>query len=1262
VRFHADGPNLPDDLLVARDDGKVLFFCGSGVSIAKARLPGFLGLAEKVLEELHALPDSAPRQFTKLAGTLQESKVPGVGSIVAADRIFGLLERDFAPADIVRAVGSVLKPKTGTDPSAHRILLDLGRTPNSTVQLVTTNFERLFEDAAPRLPIWTPDRLPDLKQGGFQGIVHLHGLLDPSYTQAVGGNLVLSSAEFGRAYLSQGWATRFIQDATERYTIVFVGYAADDPPVQYLLEALSRDHGYPRQPIYAFQEGLQSEAVALWEHKGVTAIPYDNSRGDYALLWQTLAAWAERARNPEAWRKALLRRAASGPERLAPHERGQVMHLAMTPDGVKSITIAKPQLPANWLLVFDPAERYETPGRRVFTAEQAAIDPFRDYGLDSDPSPKPDGEGELFRRRELPAGVLNALVTNGFDPPDTSSAAICGNGAVSLLALPPRLRALTAWIGRIAGQTLAIWWACNKSALNPDLLQAVEARFGHGADPLADIPRTAWRYIVDANRPIFRRPFDNIYGLRARITREGWSQDARSGLIDLLRPTLQVSRSIATRPAKEFIRVNPFEFLGVNLDYHDDAPMPDVPDNEVAPLVPMIRRLLEEVSSLELASGRYALDAIPPIHFDERLAGRAYERDHGFNRLIFFYVELFERLLVLEPKLALREFDAWQAQENTLFDRLTIWACGVANLLPAERATRMLAGLPDSKFWTDRGQRDLLLSLKARWPEFDPPDRAAVETRLLKGPPRDVSISRSTNRQWRGYKILNRVLWLIDQGCAFTKPTKAALARARAAAPDWRDEYADHAADSLEGSGGLVETDSSFAGLADVPLSELIARCIEAAGRDHDTHVDRDPLAGLVAAKPVKVMRALLLEKPPEAQARLWAWSKFLHRAIPHADTPRLTCLIARRLVALPDQTLILIIQSASAWLANHSAMLYEHSPALVGDLVDRITGALAMPGTGQPARTRRRQDDWRSAAHSAPAGRLIATLRNDPALAAYPVGGGLPDEWRRRVESLLALPGELEQFALFQLAGALGWLFTRDAAWTEKTILSALDAEGERQEAVLMAFLHAQGLNDRRLYDRFKVPVFKLISGELSRPKVDVRAFGQFTLMGWRRKDGDDRWLSDMDMRTALVRGAQEFRTNVLWHIGQWSFPEKYYFLSQVWPLQLAARSATVTDRLCGIALADAAHFGELARAVMPHLTPLQGGSLMFGTSDARQTFAAHPQIALELYWRILPEDSRHWPYDAHHGLEYLHEHVKALRSDPRMIELMRRRRKGYF
>ena len=85
MRFLADGPSLPDELLVARDEGRVLFFCGAGVSRAQAGLPGFLGLAERVLLELRALPDSPARKLVDIATRLQGEPIKGVGGILASN-------------------------------------------------------------------------------------------------------------------------------------------------------------------------------------------------------------------------------------------------------------------------------------------------------------------------------------------------------------------------------------------------------------------------------------------------------------------------------------------------------------------------------------------------------------------------------------------------------------------------------------------------------------------------------------------------------------------------------------------------------------------------------------------------------------------------------------------------------------------------------------------------------------------------------------------------------------------------------------------------------------------------------------------------------------------------------------------------------------------------------------------------------------------------------------------------------------------------
>jgi len=224
LRFLADGPDLPDELLTARDEGRVLFFCGAGVSQQNARLPDFFTLARRVLDELRALPDGTSRQYLDIADDLRSRVSSQVGSTLAADRLFSLLEREFDEADIDRAVGKALRPGAGVDLTAHRVMLDLGLTANGAYQLVTTNFDLLFEKARPKLPKWTPDNLPDLGRGRtFEGIVRLHGMFDQDYMHPEGGHLMLSSVTFGRAYLAEGWATKFILDAVAQYSIVFVG-------------------------------------------------------------------------------------------------------------------------------------------------------------------------------------------------------------------------------------------------------------------------------------------------------------------------------------------------------------------------------------------------------------------------------------------------------------------------------------------------------------------------------------------------------------------------------------------------------------------------------------------------------------------------------------------------------------------------------------------------------------------------------------------------------------------------------------------------------------------------------------------------------------------------------------------------------------------------------------------------------------------------------------------------------------------------------
>jgi hypothetical protein len=240
-----------------RDAGNVIFFCGAGIS-RRAGLPDFAGLTDKVVEVLGAGEALAAMECGD-----------------SADRVFSLLVGEFGQSEIDREIYAALKAAKKPDLSCHQTIVDLSRGVDGRPQLVTTNFDLLFEAVEKRISRFVPPALPDLSlQQSIDGLVYLHGRLRKPEVGVASG-YVISSADFGRAYLSEGWATRFVKALRERYTIVLLGYQAKDPPMHYLLEGLKAADGVSyNSPIYAFTQGDAGDAEKEWQGRGVTPICY----------------------------------------------------------------------------------------------------------------------------------------------------------------------------------------------------------------------------------------------------------------------------------------------------------------------------------------------------------------------------------------------------------------------------------------------------------------------------------------------------------------------------------------------------------------------------------------------------------------------------------------------------------------------------------------------------------------------------------------------------------------------------------------------------------------------------------------------------------------------------------------------------------------------------------------------------------------------------------------------------------------------------
>ena len=175
MRFLPEGPNIPDELLEERDNGNVVFLCGAGVSYP-AGMPDFLGLARFVVEEL-GTPQNAPSR--DMLSMWKDETIPA-GARPSLDQIFNLLQQEYAAGDVDYLIAKKLKTPRGANLSAHKTILSLSRSSNGEPQIVTTNFDLLFEKAAQRkLKTHVAPALPDLAgMRSFDGIVYLHGRID----------------------------------------------------------------------------------------------------------------------------------------------------------------------------------------------------------------------------------------------------------------------------------------------------------------------------------------------------------------------------------------------------------------------------------------------------------------------------------------------------------------------------------------------------------------------------------------------------------------------------------------------------------------------------------------------------------------------------------------------------------------------------------------------------------------------------------------------------------------------------------------------------------------------------------------------------------------------------------------------------------------------------------------------------------------------------------------------------------------------------
>mgnify|MGYP001194460857 FL=1 len=306
MRFIENGSDIPDDLIRTVSDGDAVFLCGAGASMRLADMPSFQTLTNRIYAELGESYENEPAE--RIAYERNEF-----------DRALRSLEKRTlfpkSPSRVRAATAQILAARTVVNTADHLALLQLSRDHDGRPRLLTTNFDTLFERAARDgglvdAPSHAGKALPSPGSDNDFGVMHLHGRLPDSELSLAHTDLVLTSADFGDAYLRDGWASRYIEDRMRQNTLVLVGYKAEDAPLRLLIETLdaNQDRFRDLKDIYAIDK-RREESASIWKAKGIKPIEF----ADYGVLYSTPNEWGRYALKPAEYGRRRVKAILTGP-------------------------------------------------------------------------------------------------------------------------------------------------------------------------------------------------------------------------------------------------------------------------------------------------------------------------------------------------------------------------------------------------------------------------------------------------------------------------------------------------------------------------------------------------------------------------------------------------------------------------------------------------------------------------------------------------------------------------------------------------------------------------------------------------------------------------------------------------------------------------------------------------------------------------------------------------------------------------------------
>jgi SIR2-like domain len=1230
MQFVPNGPDIPNALLQAHEEGKVVFFCGAGISYP-AGLPGFKGLVDEIYKSI---------------GTTQRKTEEKAYKLWQYDTTLDLLERRI-PGErfVVRtALAKALKPKLRKKgaTSTHKALLDLSRNRNGAVHLVTTNFDRIFnylisrhklsitEYAAPCLPI--------PKNSRWNGLVYLHGMLPKEPEEHALNQLVITSGDFGLAYLTERWAARFVSDLFQNFIVCFVGYSINDPVLRYLMDALAADRmlGESTPQAYAFGSCKPSQEDAEkieWEAKGVIPILYEAPHHDHSALHHTLDLWAQTYRDGAQGKESIVAEYALTKPSAGTQQDDYVRRMIWAlsdPSGKPAKRFAEfdPVPPIEWLEAFS---------ENCFShsdLSQFGIPPFQ----------KPDGSLK-FSLIHRPVNYSQApwmmLTSHGASGSNWDAVMVnIASWLMRHLNNPQLLLWLTERGDRLPNKLVRmVEWQLDRFAKLEREGDTTELASIRASSPHA-IPsppmRTLWRLLI-AGRVKLSQKDSELYSWKTKLDRDGLTITLRFELRELLAPKIKLKNPLRSfwdgDDATEITRENIKKFIDWDVvlaadnvkyylkDFQKLAVWPQV----LPELLGDIQQLLRDALDLQRELGE-ADDLKDRSHWDLQSIS-PHSQNHDLNEWVFLIKLLCDGWLAVQqshPVRATKVAREWFEQPYPTFKRLALYAAKQDESITGDEWVSWLLADDCWWLWSLGTRRETMRLLVLQGQNLSPIERERLEAAIIGGLTRKMDGENLKSEDWQesqAHEIWLHLAKLKSGGCVLGNDAAQKLNDLSAAYPNWQiaTNESDEFLSWMSGTGDPDFEERHPISRVPRQLDELVIWLRQ----DNKTDpFNRNDWRNVCEEKFATVLRALCIL----SQESFWPshyWKEALYTWSDEKRVRHCWRYVAPLVAQMPDELLLTLNHSVTWWLESASKKKLNCHENLFFDLCHRYL-ALDYPNNVD------RDGDALSLAMNDPIGHITSALIKVWFLRQPNDGDGIPDDIKPLLTKLCGLEKAQYRHGRVILASRMISLFRIDRVWTEQYLIPSLSWQSSESEAraTWTGFLRSP-----RIYWPL-LTAFKHDFLETAKHSSVLNHFGEqyINLLTFAALDPTNTFTTDeyQSAIDSLPQPGLEIAAGSLVRAlgGAGEQREQYWqnrvrpFWQEIWPKDKQKMSTSIAENLARLSIAAGGEFPDALATFIDWLQPFEPHHILY-LLDESDLCSKFPQDVLTLLDRIIENQS---------------------------------------